>query len=147
MLAIVYHSQSGRCAQLAQAAAEGAQKRTEVKVYRAVDVDTQVWLQHKGVLLIAAENSAALAGDFKAFLDRTLYPFHRTGGVVPAALLINAGNDGSGAVKQFERIARGFPLRLMVPSTIIVGPIGAAERGRAHEWGEGLAEGVSLGIF
>ena len=80
-------------------------------------------------------------------LDRTLYPFHRTGGVVPAALLINAGNDGSGAVQQFERIARGFPLRLMVPSTIIVGPIGAAERGRAYEWGEGLAEGVSLGIF
>ncbi len=147
MISVVYHSQSGRCAQIAQKVAEGVQTASQCTVYRAVDAGVDVWLKSDAVLLVAAENSASLAGEFKAFLDRTLYPFYEQDKVALAATLICAGNDGRGAVVQFDRIAKGFPLKLMAPTEILLGEPSQKSLAYARDWGQGLSEGVKMGIF
>ena len=62
-------------------------------------------------MLVMAENSGALCGTMKDFLDRTYYPCEGKVESLPYALFISAGNDGSGAVSSIQRIARGYPLR------------------------------------
>ncbi len=75
-LLIVYHSQSGTSAQLARAAWRGAQVEAEidVSVMRAWDAGTLDLARADGLLLVMAENSGALCGTMKDFLDRTFYP-------------------------------------------------------------------------
>ena len=70
-LLIVYHSQSGASAQLARAAWHGAQLEADisVSVSRVWDVGVQELAQVDGVLLVTAENSGALSGGMKDFLD------------------------------------------------------------------------------
>lgn len=147
MISVVYHSQSGRCALVAQQVAQGVQTATECEVYRTLDADLDVWLESDAVLLVGAENSASLAGEFKAFLDRTLYPFYDQRTVALAAMLICAGNDGRGAKAQFERIAKGFPLKLMVPTEILLAEPDLNALDYARDWGQALSEGVKMGIF
>jgi multimeric flavodoxin WrbA len=147
MISVVYHSQSGRCAFVAQNVAQGVQTVTECSVFRALDAGVEVWLESEAVLLVGAENSASLAGEFKAFLDRTLYPFYEQETVALAAMLICAGNDGRGAQAQFERIAKGFPLNLMAPTEILLGEPSQNSMAYARDWGQALSEGVKMGIF
>lgn len=147
MISVVYHSQSGRCAMVAQQVAKGVQAVNECTVYRAVDAGVDVWLESEAVLLVGAENSASLAGEFKAFLDRTLYPFYEQEKVALAAMIICAGNDGRGAQAQFDRIAKGFPLKLMAPTEILLGEPNQNSMVYARDWGQALSEGVKMGIF
>lgn len=146
-ISVVYHSQSGRCAAIAQRVQQGVSSVAECRVYRALDADLNVWLESDAVLLVAAENSASLAGELKAFLDRTLYPFYEHGGVAMAAMLICAGNDGRGAQAQFERIAKGFPLKLIAATEIVLGEPNVRSLAHAFDWGQALTEGVKMGIF
>ena len=147
MILLVYHSQSGACAQLAAAVKEGASKVNPVTVKRACDTTSEDLRQADGVLFVAAENSGALAGEMKALLDRCLYPYLDQAALIPAALLVSAGNDGRGAAAQFERIAKGFPFKLMNQTEILRGDPRPDQLEFAREWGEALAEGVQMGIF
>lgn len=147
MIGVVYHSQSGRSALIAQQVARGVKTAAQCAVFRALDAGVDVWLESDAVLLVGAENSASLAGEFKAFLDRTLYPFYEQERVALAAMLICAGNDGRGALAQFERVAKGFPLKLMAPTEILLGEPSETSLAYARDWGQALSEGVKMGIF
>ena len=122
-LLIVYHSQSGTSAQLARAAWRGARREAgiEVTVMRAWDAGTVDLERANGVLLVMAENSGALCGTMKDFLDRTFYPAIARGLVLPYALLISAGNDGRGAQQQAERILSGYPFPAAAAPIILRG--------------------------
>jgi len=144
---LVYHSQSGACAKLAAAVKEGVSKVSPVSVKRACDTASQDLWKADGVLFVAAENSGALSGEMKALLDRALYPYIEHTALVPAALLLSAGNDGRGAAVQFERIAKGFPFKLMNQTEILRGDPAPAQLEFGRAWGEALAEGVNMGIF
>lgn len=148
-LLIVYHSQSGTCAQLARAAWRGAQSEPDlqVQVKRAWDAGTLDLQQADGVLLVMAENSGALCGTMKDFLDRTFYPAIARGLVLPYALLISAGNDGRGAQRQAERILSGYPFTSASEPLILRGEFCEAHKQASTELGEALAAGLSMGIF
>jgi multimeric flavodoxin WrbA len=148
-LLIVYHSQSGTCANLARAALRGAQLESgiEIIVKRAWDADTRQLSQADGVLLVMAENSGALCGAMKDFLDRTFYPAIARGLVLPYALLISAGNDGRGAQRQAERILSGYPFPAAAEPLILRGPWSTAQREASEELGQAFAAGLSMGIF
>lgn len=148
-LLIVYHSQSGTCAQLARAAERGAQQEVEiaVSVLRAWDAGTRDLARVNGVLLVMAENSGALCGTMKDFLDRTFYPAIARGLVLPYALLISAGNDGRGAQRQAERILRGYPFPAAAEPVILRGEWCEAHRAASMELGQAFAAGLSMGIF
>lgn len=148
-LLITYHSQSGTCAQLARAAWRGAQLEPEVDVtvLRAWDADTRHLSQADGLLLVMAENSGALCGTMKDFLDRTFYPAIARGLVLPYALLISAGNDGRGAQRQAQRILSGYPFPPAAEPLILRGEWCAGHRQASAELGQALATGLSMGIF
>jgi multimeric flavodoxin WrbA len=148
-LLIVYHSQSGTSAQLANAAWRGAQREAdiEVAVMRAWDAGTVDLDRASGVLLVMAENSGALCGTMKDFLDRTFYPAIARGLVLPYALLISAGNDGRGAQQQAERILSGYPFPAAATPIILRGKFCPAHEIASGELGQAFAAGLSMGIF
>jgi hypothetical protein len=148
-LLITYHSQSGTCAHLARSAWRGAQREADIGVslLRAWDADTLALSRVHGLLLVMAENSGALCGTMKDFLDRTLYPAIARGLVIPYALLISAGNDGRGAQRQAQRILSGYPFPPAAEPVILRGDWCAAHEQASEELGQAFAAGLSMGIF
>lgn len=146
---IVYHSQSGASAQLAQACSVAAARvaEVEVRVLRAWDAGSADLLAADGLVLVGAENSGSLSGGIKDFLDRTFYPVGEAGRVLPYALLLSAGNDGRGAREQARRILSGYPLTPAMEPLICRGEVTAEHRLQAAEMGEAFATGVEMGIF
>jgi multimeric flavodoxin WrbA len=160
-LLIVWHSTTGGSAQMARAAFDGARDDSEVRVrlQRAVETTPDHVLAADGYLFCAPEHLASLAGPMKDFFDRCYYPaLDRINGR-PYALLICAGSDGSGAVRQAERICTGWRLKQAAPALIvntraqtpeaILAPkqIAEAELARCREVGAALAAGLAAGIF
>lgn len=148
-LLIAYHSQSGASAQLARAAWRGAaaESGVQVTVRRVWDAGIEDLAQAQGLLLVAAENSGALCGAAKDFLDRSFYPAIARGLVLPYTLLISAGNDGRGAVRQAERIFSGYPFPAAAEPVILRGEAGEAHLAAAQELGLAFAAGLGMGIF
>jgi NADPH-dependent FMN reductase len=147
-LLIVYHSQSGSCARLARAAwqaADGEEVNTTLK--RSWDAGTTDLEEADGILLVAAENSGFLSGGMKDFLDRTFYPAIDRQLVRPYALIISAGNDGRGAVRQAERILSGYPFPRAAESLIVRGPVTDEQLRLSAELGQAFAAGLGMGIF
>lgn len=149
LLLIVYHTQSGSCAALARAARDGAslEESVQVVVRRACDAGVEDLAAADGLLLVVAENSGSLSGACKDFLDRVFYPAIDRAIVLPYALLVSAGNDGRGAVQQAERILRGIPMKPVSEAQIFRGEPQSRHLLLAREAGQGLAAGLSMGIF
>lgn len=159
-LLIVFYSRTGGARQMAEAAARGASTgEVNVRLLPAADAGADDLLQADGYLFVMPENLAAIAGEMKAFFDRTYYAaLERINGRA-YALLVCAGSDGSNAVRQAERICTGWRLRRAAESRIvcthaqspeaILAPktIGADELQRCNETGAALAAGLALGVF
>lgn len=148
-LLIVYHSQSGATARLAAAVRHGAMREEgiEVDYLRAWDAGAEELLGCDGLLLGFAENSGALAGAMKDFLDRVYYPLQDCEMIKPCSLFVSAGNDGRGAVTQAQRILRGMPVKEVAEPIICRGPPTAEALTQCEELGQTLAAGLSMGIF
>lgn len=150
-LLIVYHSQSGGNAHLAQKVLSGAQQEEniETRLRRACDADTHNLLWADAIILGSPENFGYLSGGLTDFLARTYYPYQQLapGRVLPYAFFCNCGNDGSGAVRQVQRIARGYPLKEIAEPLIMRGEFTAAYEQACEELGLAVAAGLALGIF
>ena len=145
---IVYHTQSGTAAQLAIAAERGARREdAPVRRRRAVDCGAAETAAARGLLLVCAENSGRLAGGAKDFLDRIFYPLCEAEVVRPYALLGTAGNDGSNAVAEAQRILRGIPFTPALAPKILRGVPDQQALGDAEEFGAAFAAGLAMGIF
>jgi len=160
-LLVVWHSMTGGAALMAAAAAEAARAQgdIEVRVKRAVEAGADDLLAADGYLFATPENLAGLSGLMKDFFDRSYYAaLDRIGGR-PYALLVCAGSDGQGAVRQAQRICTGWRLREVAPATIVIThaqtperilapkDIGAADLDRCREVGAALAAGLAAGVF
>jgi multimeric flavodoxin WrbA len=160
-LLIVWHSTTGGSAQMARAAFDGARADGEVlvRLQRADETTPADVLAADGYLFCAPEHLASLAGPMKDFFDRCYYPALERINGRPYALLICAGSDGSGAVRQVERICTGWRLKQAAPALIvntraqtpeaILAPkqIAKAELARCREVGAALAAGLEAGIL
>lgn len=148
-LLIVYHSQSGASLQLATAARRGALREQDVSVRwrRAWDAGIDDLCQCDGLLLVAAENSASVAGAMKDFLDRTFYPAQAQPLNLPYGLIISAGNDGRGARAQLQRILSGYPLRQVAEPLLCRGEVSGDHEAACEELGHTLSAGLALAIF
>lgn len=161
-LLIIWHSQTGACEQASQAVADAAratQAELEVQRLRADQCDSEAVLSCQAVVVVAAENLAALSGRIKDFFDRSYYHLlGRTQGLAYASIIC-AGSDGDNAQAQLDRIALGLrwkrvaePIRLMMQAQskeAILAPktLSEEQRARCQELGELLAEGLRLQIF
>lgn len=149
-LLIVYASQTCRTLQMALAALRGAKQladEVEVRFEHGLhaNIDDLLWCD--GLLLATPENFGYMAGAMKDFLDRTYYPAQGKVEGLPFAVLISAGNDGSGALTAIERIARGYPLTRVIEPIIAKGELDAAVLARCEEMGQTMAAGIAYGVF
>jgi multimeric flavodoxin WrbA len=148
-LLIVYHSQSGSNARLAQAVLRGALQESdiEVRLRRAIEADTHDLLWADGVLFGSAENFGYLSGGLTDFLARTFYPAQMQPRSWVYGMFVATGNDGRGAVRQLQRIVGGYPMRAVAEPIIVRGDITDESLARCEELGLTLAAGLALGIF
>ncbi len=149
-LLLVYHSQSGHTAQLAQAVATGVAEladEVELRVLRAPDAGLADLLWAEGLLLGTPENFGHLSGLMKDFLDRSYYPAEGKTIGLPWAMFVSAGNDGRGAVTALERIALGLGWKQAAEPVIVKGEPDAAALSRCSDLGQTLAAGLTLGLY
>ncbi len=160
-LLIVWHSRTGAARRMALAAgrAAGGDAQVTTRVVAAADATAKDLLNADAYIFAAPENLAALSGVMKDFFDRTYYPVLGQIEGRPYALLVAAGSDGSGAVRQMERIATGWRLKQAAEPVIVITHAQTPERikapktlrpedaARCEEVGATLAAGLGMGIF
>lgn len=148
-LLVVFHSQSGNTETLAHAVVRGARRETgvEVDLRRAFDAGVSDLLACDGLLLGTPENFGYMSGALKDFFDRTYYPCEGHLQGLPYAVFVSAGNDGSGAVREIDRIARGYGWRRMAEPLIVRGAIQDAACAEAEGLGEAFASALAMGVF
>jgi multimeric flavodoxin WrbA len=148
-LLIVYHSQSGNTARLAEATLRGAQRNGTVRVrlQRAFDATLEDLLDCDGVVFATAEYNGYMSGALKDFFDRTYEPARGRVSGKPYAVVVSAGNDGTFANQYIERISRGYELKRIAEPIICVGAVDEPAERRCEELGELFAGGLELGVF
>ncbi len=148
-LSIIYHSQSGNTLQLAEAVAAGAREEEGliVSIKTAFNAGLDDLLAADALLFGSPENFGTMSGALKDFFDRTYYPAEPYQINLPYAVFISAGNDGTGAVREIERIARGYPLRCVAEAVIAKGEVSQAHLQQCRELGLSMAAGLVMGIF
>jgi multimeric flavodoxin WrbA len=160
-LLIVWHSHTGGARQMATAAADAARAEAgiEVRLLPAPETEPADVLAADGYLFATPENLASMAGLMKDFFDRVYYPVLDRINGRPYAVMVCAGSDGAGAVRQIERIATGLRLKAVAPPLIVIThaqtpeailapkTIGPEDRTRCAEIGAGLAAGLAAGVF
>jgi multimeric flavodoxin WrbA len=155
-LLIVYHTQFGATLQMAQAARDGARTidGVEVVLAHAAAIGVAELLAADALIVATSENFGGMAGIVKDFLERTYYPCEGKLEGRPYALIVCAGTDGTGAVRDVERVATGLRLRPVAPAFIyksgvtaqrVVVPADALARCR--DVGATLAAGVDAGVY
>ena len=176
-LLVVWHSRTGAARQLAVAATRGARRSLggaasggarqdgsatrpiSIDCVHASRVDAQQMCAASAYLFVAPENLASLTGVMKEFFDRNYYGVLDRIAGRPYAVIVAAGSDGQGAVRQIERIATGWRLKAVAEPIIVIthaqtveailAPkrVPPEELARAAELGEALAQGLAMGIF
>ena len=155
-LLIVWHTQFGGTAQMAEAARAGATSIGDVEVIYRTAAETGVaeMLACDALLIATSENFGSLSGMTKDFLERVYYPCERKVEGKPYSVLICAGNDGTGAMFQTDRIATGLRMAKVNPGVIHRSSVTAQAHtvpadvlAKCFELGATLAAGLSAGIF
>jgi NAD(P)H-dependent FMN reductase len=160
-LLILWCSHTGGSQALARAAARGARGEVPAGVRllaarRAMPADL---LAAGGFLFVTPETLGSMAGQMKDLIDRSYYPLLGRLAGRPAALIVCAGSDGAGTVRQMGRVFAGWGLREAAPPQVVItgaqtpqaimarkriepGPLQAAS-----ELGQALALGLSMGVW
>lgn len=149
-LLIVFHSQSGRTERLALACFQSVREfaEVEVRLRRAIDAATADLLWADGLMILTPENLGTAAGGIKDFLDRVYYPAERAGCVaLPYALVVAAGNSGTGCGLQLERILKGMQTKKIQETLYVYGVPQVRDLERCREMALGFAAGLQIGIF
>jgi hypothetical protein len=164
----VWWSNTGGARQLADAAIRGAldaaleagePDRLDAFAVCCDRVSPATLARADALIFATPECLGSMAGPMKAFFDRCYYPALGPLAGRPYGLLVCAGTDGHGAIRQLERIATGWRLRRVgEPVLAVTGAqtpeaiaapkrIAQGDLERAGELGALLGAGVLLGLW
>ena len=148
-LLIVYHTQGVRTTELAEAALAGARtiEETETTLKRAFDTSADDLLAADAILFGTPENFGYMSGAMKDLFDRTFYTCENKVDGKPYAVFVCAGNDGTGAVINIDRICSGLKLKKVCEPVIARKVNTPALVEQARELGATLAAGIAFGVF
>ncbi|ARN75940.1 flavodoxin family protein [Oceanicoccus sagamiensis] len=148
-LLIIYHSQSGTTRALAEAVLRGAvtEPLIEPRLVPAMEAGVEELLWADALVFATPENFGYISGGLKDFFDRTYYAVASRQINLPYAVIISAGNDGTGALRQLQRIAKGYPLRCVTEPVILVGELSTEGLAASEELGAAIAAGLGMGIY
>ena len=153
-LLIVYHTQTGNTERLAKAAygaaaeiaaSEPGQARVDLK--RAAESGIHDVLNTDGLLIATPENFGYMSGMIKDFFDRTFYPAEPYQLSLPYGVIVSAGNDGTGAIREIDRIMRGYPMRKVMEPIVARGEITAINETDCADAGAAMMTALLMGAF
>ena len=148
---IVYHSQSGNTQKMAQKAAEGANSMAGVEVFlkRASEATLQDLMLCHGLIIASPEYFGYMAGMVKDFFDRTYEEARGKKEIFkkPYAVLISAGNDGTGALNHIDRICLGYQFKKIMAPVMAKGVVNREIFAQCEELGKTIAAGCREGIY
>ena len=153
-LLIVYHTQTGNTERLALAVYHAALRIAleepdagEVVLKRACESGIVDVLAADGILVATPENFGYMSGMIKDFFDRTFYPAEPYQLSLPYGLIVSAGNDGTGAVREIDRIMLGYPMRKVMEPLIARGEPTDKDIRACSEAGEAMMTALIMGAF
>ena len=151
LILIIYHSQSGNTQKMAEHVAKGAQSIDNVNVIlkRATDATLQDLLECNGLIIGSPEYFGYMAGAIKDFFDRTYYSAQGKKETFkkPYAVFISAGNDGTGALNNINRLCTGYQLKEVFHPIIAKGNIDKEILNTCEEMGATVAAGCKEKIY
>ncbi|WP_424813048.1 flavodoxin family protein [Roseococcus sp. YIM B11640] len=159
MLLVLWHSRTGGTEAMARAAFDAAVGEGEARLISADAARPEDLLAAGGYIFAAPENLASLSGPMKDFFDRCYYPLLDQIQGRPFALMVCAGTDGQGAIRQMRRICTGWRLREVAePVLVLTGAqtpeailapkqLSDAQLAPCGELGAAMGAGVAMGIF
>jgi multimeric flavodoxin WrbA len=148
-LLIVYHTGGVKTAQMADAVERGARAEGSVRVVmkRCADAGPEDVLGADGLVLGTPENFGYMSGMMKDFLERIFYACEGKVNGRPWALIVGAGQDGTGAVTSVERIIAGLRLKKISEPIVVVKELKAEQLASCEELGAAMAAGLAAGIL
>jgi multimeric flavodoxin WrbA len=146
---IIYHSQKGHTAQLAQACQQGVNMESEVEVrlQKAFDSNLEDVIWADGIILATPEYFGYMSGALKDFFDRTYYPAKHLEIIRPYALMISCESDGSNTERTVQNLATSYTLKKSLDTLISNDKDFDKALIAASELGQSFAAGLSMGIF
>ena len=141
---------------MAQAARDGARDIEDVDVVfrHARDAGVEDLLACDALLVATSENFGSLAGMTKDFFERVFYPCEHAVEGKPYTVIVCAGTDGTGAMRETDRIATGLSLRKVLPGIIWKSGVTAKPQlapqdvlSQCREVGATFAAGLAAGIY
>ncbi|MGC9323280.1 MAG: flavodoxin family protein [Desulfomonilia bacterium] len=146
---IVYHSQGGNNRKMAEAVADGVNSIESVRANfkEACEATLEDLLACDGIAIGSPEYFGYMSGAVKDFFDRTYESARGRVFRKPCVIFINAGNDGSGALRSIERICRGYQFKQVYEPIIAKGDITHEVLEVCREMGQTIAAGCEAGIY
>lgn len=146
---------------MVRAAAHAARSEPGVltRLVRAARADPSDLEVADGLILACPENLGAPSGEMKEFLDRAYYPLLERIEGRACAIMVCAGTDGGGAVRQLARVCAGWRLKMVAeplivrtnaqtPEAILAGKkLDPEALSRCAELGAAMAAGLEMGIW
>jgi hypothetical protein len=150
-LVVVRPSADGSTAELAREVVAGASDpaigRRGVVLLNALDVSVSDILPAAGLVITSSENFGYMAGAIKHCLEQIYYPLLEASVHLPFALVVKAGNDGSGAVRSIEPIMKGLSFNRIAEPLVVVGDIDQRDRAAAYGLGQTFAAGLEADLW
>ena len=148
---VVYHSQTGHTRKMADAVAKGAGSIKNVKVIlkKAGETTLEDLLKCDGLAIGSPEYFGYMSGMIKDFFDRTYENACKKKEIFkkPYVVFVSAGNDGTGASNQIERICKGYTFKKVSEPVISRGDVTREDLEKCCGLGQLIAAGCKAGIF
>ncbi|MEN6616938.1 MAG: NAD(P)H-dependent oxidoreductase [Syntrophorhabdus sp.] len=148
---VTYHSQTGNTRKMAESVASGIEDspKSQAELKEAFHTIAHDIRTCDAVVFCSPEYFGYMSGAVKDLFDRTYETLKDDPGSLrkPYCIIVSAGNDGTGAVRQIERLCKGYRFKKVQDPIICKGPVTPEVLAKCRELGTTLAEGIDLGIF
>lgn len=150
-LLIIAHTPSENTRQMLRALIKGATKNSNqqvaVKLKTAFEATADDVLAANAVILFTPENFAYMSGAMKDFFDRSYYGCLDKTDALSCAVLIRAGNDGTGTERALSSIIGGLRWKPVQKPLICRGEFKQNFISQCQELGEFMALGLDAGLI
>ena len=150
-LLVVCQSRSGGTTRLVEAFVEGTASEgiegVATRVLAPLDADVDDVLGADAVVLAAPANFGMINGLMKDFLERIYHPCLEATVGTPYALVVKGDTDGTGAVRDTDKILTGLRWKSVQPPLVVIGPLADEHLDAARELGATIAGGLAFDLW
>ncbi|MDF1687978.1 MAG: NAD(P)H-dependent oxidoreductase [Cycloclasticus sp.] len=150
-LLIIAHAPSPNIQRMIDAVLKGANSDAidgvEAIFIPALEANADDVLKADALILGTPENLGYMSGALKDFFDRNYYPCMDKTEAMPCAILIRAGNDGTGTRRALESILTGLRWKIVQEPLICRGDFKEEFIDQAEELGLFMAASLEAGII